>query len=379
MTLVLTEEQELLRDAARDFLARRSPVARFRELRDSGDRTGFDRTLWSEMAELGWPAINVPEAMGGLGYGSSGLGIVLEECGRTLASSPLISTALMGVTALLESGNRALCEAWLPGIAAGEKLLAVACEEGRRHAPRHVALGAAPAGDGFVLTGAKNMVPDGHVADALLVSARTTGETGERDGISLFLVERGGAGMRETHQALLDNHGAARVRFEGVQIGADRMLGAAGRGWPILAKALDAGRIGAAAELLGIAREVFERTLGYLRERRQFGVPIGSFQALQHRAAILFGEIELCQSVVLRALQALDGGEERLALFASLAKARAGETARLATAEAIQMHGGIGMTDQFDLGFFIKRYKALDQLLGDANYHLERFARLRGY
>jgi len=379
MNLVLNEEHRLLQDSARDFLRRQSPVSRHRELRDSGDATGFSRDLWNEMTDMGWPAINVPEQYGGLGYGCSGLGIVLEECGRTLASSPMISTALMGAVTLTGSGNQGLCEDWLPAVASGERLLALAFEEHQRHRPEHVALTAKPSEDGYVLNGAKTLVLDGHAADGLIVSARTAGGVDDRQGISLFLVDRDLSGLQLEYTTLLDNHGAARVSFNNAGISQGRMLGPRDGAWPLLEKTLDTGRTGVAAELLGIARESFERTVEYLKERKQFGVPIGSFQALQHRAAVLFGEIELCRSVVLKALHALDGEDDQVPLFASLAKARAGATARLATSEAIQMHGGIGMTDQFDLGFFIKRYKALEQLLGDTNYHLDRYARLKGY
>ena len=379
MTLVLNEEQLMLRDAAHDFLHSRSPVARLRELRDGNESAGFSHDLWSEFAEMGWPAINIPESYGGLEYGCTGLGIVLEEAGRTLASSPLISTALMGVTALLESGNEALCEAWLPQLGSGEKLLALAIDEHRHHQPQSVGMSAQRNGDLFILNGHKCLVLDGHVADGLIVSARTSGETGDKAGISLFLLNRDLPGIEVERATLLDNHSAARISFKDVQISAASLLGQCDHGWPALEKTLDTGRIGIAAELLGIAQEVFERTMSYLKERTQFGVPVGSFQALQHRAAILFGEIELCKSVVLKALQAIDEGDEKLPVYASLAKARSGETARLATAEAIQMHGGIGMTDDFDIGFFIKRYQSLEQTLGNSNYHLERFACLKSY
>ncbi len=379
MALVLNEEQQMLKDSARDFLQSRSPIANLRALRDGGESIGFKREFWSEIAEMGWPAINIPESYGGLEYGCSGLGIVLEEAGRTLASSPLISTALMGVTALLESANEALCETWLPRIGSGEKLLALAIDESSHHRPESVALSAQSRGDDFILNGHKRLVLDGHVADGLIVSARTSGDTEDHAGISLFLLNSDLPGIEVEHATLLDNHTAARINFKDVQTNAANILGQTGKGWKILEKTLDTGRIGIAAELLGIAQEAFERTMAYLKERKQFGVPLGSFQALQHRAAILFGEIELCKSVVLKALQTIDEGDEKLPLYASLAKARSAETAKLATAEAIQMHGGIGMTDDFDIGFFIKRYQALEQTFGNSNYHLERFARLRGY
>ncbi len=379
MTLVLNEEQQMLRESARDFLQARSPIANLRDLRDSGESDGFDRDLWSEIAEMGWAAINIPESYGGLEYGCSGLGIVLEETGRTLASSPLISTALMGVTALVESANEAVCEAWLPQIAAGDKLLALAVDENGHHQPETVALSAESDGNDFVLNGSKCHVLDGHVADGVIVSVRTSGNTDDRDGISLFLVESTLSGIEIEQAKLLDNHVAATISFDNVRVRAANLLGDVDKGWSILEKTLDAGRIGISSELLGIAQESFERTMEYLKERKQFGVPVGSFQALQHRAAILFGEIEMCKSTVLKALQVADEGDEQLPIYASLAKARSGETAKLATAEAIQMHGGIGMTDEFDIGFFIKRYQALEQTLGNSNFHLERFARIKGY
>ncbi len=379
MALVLNEEQLMLRDAARDFLQSRSPIASFRELRDNGKTTGFSRELWTEMAEMGWAAIHIPESYGGLEYGCSGLGIVLEEAGRTLASSPLISTALVGVTALVESSNEAVCETWLPQIASGEKLLALAVDESGHHRPESVALSAQSNGDDYILNGHKSQVIDGHVADGLIVSARTSGVIDNQEGISLFLVEADQPGIELEHTTLLDNHRAARISFTDVRLNAANMLGPRDKAWELLEKTLDTGRIGIAAELLGIAQESFDRTMAYLKERKQFGVPVGSFQALQHRAAILFGEIEICKSTVLKALQAIDEGDENLAVYASLAKTRAGETAKLATAEAIQMHGGIGMTDDFDIGFFIKRYQALEQTFGNSNYHLERFATLKGY
>ncbi len=379
MALVLNEEQLMLRDSARDFLQSRSPVASLRELRDGDGNTGFSRTLWTEIAGMGWPAINIPESYGGLDYGCSGLGIVLEEAGRALASSPLISTALMGVTALLESANEALCETWLPQIGSGEKLLALAIDESNHHRPESVAMSARSSGEGLILNGQKRLVLDGHVADGLIVSARTSGNTEDKSGITLFLVNSDLPGIEMQDTTLLDNHTAARISFKDVQISADNMLGQRDEAWKILEKTLDTGRIGIAAELLGIAQEAFDRTMAYLKERKQFGLPVGSFQALQHRAAILFGEIELCKSAVLKALQAIDEGDEKLPMYASLAKARGGDTAKLATAEAIQMHGGIGMTDDFDIGFFIKRYQALEQAFGNTNYHLERFACLKGY
>jgi len=379
MALVLNEEQGMLRDAARDFLNARAPISHLRQLRDEGVTEGFSRELWAEMVEMGWAAIIIPESYGGLEYGYTGLGLVLEESGRTLTASPLLPTALLGVSTLILADNDAISAAWLPQIAAGEKLLAVAFEESFQHRPETVNCSAELKDDGFVLSGSKMAVIGGHVADAFIVSIRT--RTGENlsEGVSLFLVDRNTPGLRVETTELLDNTRTSRIILDDVVVNRNQLVGPLHGGYPILNQALDRGRIGMAAEMLGIAQETFERTVEYLKERKQFGVPIGTFQALQHRAAILFGEIELCKSVVLKALQAIDKDSDEVPLLASLAKAKCGQAAGLATAEGIQMHGGIGMTDEFDIGFFIKRWRVLNQQLGDSRYHLDRFATLRGY
>jgi len=379
MALVLNEEQIMLRDAAKDFLSSQAPLSHLRQLRDAGVAEGFSREIWTAMADMGWAAIIIPEAWGGLDYGYTGLGLVLEESGRTLTPSPLISTALLGASALILSGNEDICAQWLPRIATGKKLLALAFEESAQHRPATVNCSASSADDGYQLNGCKQAVIDGHVADAFIVSARTRSGEDPDEGVSLFLVPANAQGLSIETTELLDNHRSSTIRLDNVLIGRGQLLGSPHGGYPILNKVLDRGRIGMAAEMLGIAQETFARTMDYLKERKQFGVPIGIFQALQHRAAILFGEIELCKSVVLKALQAIDEDSDEVPQLASLAKAKCSQTASLATAEAIQMHGGIGMTDEFDIGFFIKRWRALNQQLGDFRYHLDRFARLRGY
>ena len=379
MALVLNEEQTMLRDAAKDFLGNRAPVSHHRELRDNEARGGFSPELWTEMVEMGWAAIIIPESYGGLDYGYTGLGLVLEESGRTLTPSPLLSTALLAGSALVLSDNEGLCEQWLPQIANGEKLLSLAFEECSQHRPATINTRAEPEGDGYRLNGIKLAVMDGDTADAFIVSARTRRGDDPCEGVSLFLVPADADGLGIETTKLLDNHRSSIIRLENVRVSRSQLLGPLHGGCAILRKSLDRGRIGMAAEMLGIAQEVFERTVQYLKERKQFGVPIATFQALQHRAAILFGEIELCKSVVLKALQAIDEESDEVALLASLAKAKCGQTTSLATAEGIQMHGGIGMTDEFDIGFFIKRWRSLNQQLGDSRYHLDRFARLRAY
>jgi len=373
MALVLNEEQGMLRDAARDFVTQRAPISHLRQIRDSRDEIGFSRELWAEMVEMGWAAILVPEEHGGLGYGYTGLGLVLEETGRTLTPSPLLGTALTGATALLLAGTPGQCAELLPELAAGERILALACDERSTHAPERIEARVERRGEGYVLNGRKTAVLDGAAADTFIVSASGAA------GISLFLVAANAPGVTVEPYPALDISVAANVKFEQVELPGAALLGALDEAQPVLERILDIARIGSAAELLGVAQEAFERTMDYLKERKQFGVPIGSFQALQHRAAQLHAEIEMCKSVVLKSLQTLDEGSEDIAELASLAKAKVSTTAHKAATEAIQMHGGIGMTDDFDIGFFLKRCRILETLYGDRNFHLDRYARLRGY
>jgi alkylation response protein AidB-like acyl-CoA dehydrogenase len=373
MSLVLNEEQVMLKDSARDFLQSRAPVSHLRELRDSGSAEGFSRELWSEMTDMAWPAILVPEEHGGLGYGYAGMGIVLEESGRTLTPSPLLSTALICTAAIVKAGSEDQREAILPAVAAGKHLLALACDESARHTPECSVTKAVKLGSTYRINGRKTAVVDGHSADTFIVSARTD------DGTSLFLVPATARGVKVEPYPVLDTHFAANINFEQVEVEQKDLLGPLHDGQAILDYILDVGRVGVSAELLGLAQEAFERTIEYLKERKQFGVPIGSFQALQHRAAHLFGEIEMCKSLVLKALTDLDETDGSDAELVSLTKAKLGATAHLAATEAIQMHGGIGMTDEFDIGFFLKRCEILESLFGDNFFHLDRFARQRGY
>jgi acyl-CoA dehydrogenase len=334
---------------------------------------GFSRDLWPEMVEMGWTAILVPEQYGGLGYGCMEMGVVLEESGRTLTPSPLLGTALVGVTALVTAGTVEQCTSFLPAMAAGEYLLALACDEAAQHDPESISTTVTKTDSGYRITGRKVAVLDGHVADSFIVSAWTGAD------IALFLVPAGFDGVTVEQYPVLDTHFGANVRLDQVDVGEAHILGDLTNGRQVLERILDVGRVGASAEMLGIALEAFERTMEYLKERKQFGVPIGSFQALQHRAAYMFGEIEMCKSLVIKALQDLDEHSSGNAELASLTKAKLSETCHRVTTEAIQMHGGIGMTDDFDIGFFLKRSQILENLYGNAFYHLDRYARLRGY
>lgn len=376
MTLVLTEDQSMFRDAAKRFVAERAPVSQLRKLRDDDDPVGFSRELWKEMAEMGWAGVLVPEEHGGVGFGFVGAGLIATEIGRNLSATPLLSSAVLAVTALLRGGSQAHKETLLPAIASGELLVAFASDESTRHSPYHIATRTTGK---YKLSGRKLHVLDGHCADRLIVAARTSGDTSGRDGITLFLIDAKAAGVSISRSAMVDSRNSATVELRDVAVTDADMIGKVDKGAVVLDGALDAARAVLAAELLGVAEEAFERTLAYLREREQFGVKIGTFQALQHRAAHLFCEIELVRSVVLRTLQALDAQEPNAASLVCLAKAKASDVARIATNEAVQMHGGIGMTDEFDIGFFMKRARAAAETFGDQYYHTDRFAQLAGY
>jgi alkylation response protein AidB-like acyl-CoA dehydrogenase len=379
MPLVLTEEQELLRDTAREFVGENAPVTQLRKLRDDGDAAGFSRELWKEMAELGWAGILLPEEYGGAELGFAELGVVLEETGHTLTASPLLSTAVIGASALLLGGSEALQKDLLPGLGKGEKLLALACQETPRHEPHRVSTRAEADGDGFRLTGEKRFVLDGHVADHLIVVARTSGGERDRDGLTLFLIDAGASGLTVTRTQMVDSRNAALVRLDGVAADRSRVLGDVDRGAELLDPLLDRAAIALSAEMLGGAQEAFDRTIAYLKDRKQFGVPIGSFQGLKHRAAELFCELELSRSVVLEALRAIDENRRDVPTLASLCKARVSDTYVQAGNEGVQMHGGIGMTDEEEIGFFLKRAKASALTFGDAAFHRDRYATLEGY
>jgi alkylation response protein AidB-like acyl-CoA dehydrogenase len=379
MALILNQEQEMLRDSAFGFLRESAPVAQLRRLRDTRDANGFSQALWRSFAEMGYTGMLVPEAHGGLGLGMVEAGVIMEGMGRNLSAAPFFSTAVLAATLLARHGSMTQQQACLPQIAAGELIMALAVDETPKHRPQRQSLKATPAANGFRLNGAKCMVVDGHVADTLIVAARTAGTDNDRDGITLFLVDRLAPGVTVERTVMVDTHNAARIVFDNVEVDAEAVIGAPGSGGAALDAALDAGRAALASELLGIADAAFERTLAYLKERRQFGQIIGEFQALQHRAAHLYSEIEITRALVLYCQQLLDQGSGQASALVSAAKARAGATSALAVQEAVQMHGGMGMTDELEIGFFMKRQRVAQELLGDVNFHADRWARVREY
>lgn len=382
MALVLNQDEQLLKDSVKGFCLHSAPVSVLRKLRDTKDETGFDKNLWKQMVELGWAGMAIDEAYGGFGFGYSGLGIVLEETGKSLVSSPLIASILLGASAITKLGSESQKQSLLPQIVSGEMLLAMAIDEHAIHQPNLVRTTAAISGESYILNGQKTFVLDGHVANKLLVTARTSGDITSEAGISLFLVDANAAGLAITRTTMVDSRNAANVTLSNVKVSAADMLGEVDSAFELLDEVLDIGRIGLAAEMLGSASELFERTLDYLKQREQFGVLIGSFQALQHRAADMYSEIELCRSTVRGALSALDDPEKSVkerAIIASVAKSKLSEVFGHISNEGVQLHGGIGMTDEFDIGFFIKRARAAQQFLGDSSFHRDRYATLMGF
>lgn len=379
MPLVLTEEQSMLRDSARGLISDKAPVAHLRQLRDGRDADGFSRELWKTFAEMGFSGLLVPEEFGGSGLGCVEAGVVMEEIGRTLMPSPFLSTAVLAASALSRGGNEAQKSAYLPKIVDGSTLAALAIDEGTKHRPLHTSLQATRAGNGFKLSGAKALVVDGHVADLLIVAARSAGSPGEAKGLTLFLVDPKAKGVAIERTVMVDAHNAARIKFDNVEVNADSVLGEVDDGAGLLDNLLNIGRGAVASEMVGLSEEVFGRTVTYLKERKQFGKLIGEFQALQHRAAQLYIDIEITRAAVLKALQALDADIAKAGAAVSVAKARAGTTATLAVQEGVQMHGGMGMTDQFDIGFFMKRARVCQELFGDSNFHAGQLAAAKGY
>lgn len=366
-----SDEQAMLRDMAAGWVRERAPVAALRRLRREHLELGFDPALYRDMAAMGWAGIVVPEADGGFGFGHASMGLLAEELGRNLVASPLISAAMVA-DALVLGGNAAQKQEWLPRIVAGEVHAALALEEGTRHDPAATALTARREGEGWLLEGIKRPVFDAGGAALLLVAARTEG------GISLFLCPGDALGVSKAPLRQIDSRGAATVTFNDCRLPATALLGAANQGLSLLEQVLDRGRAVLAAEMLGSAQQAFETTIEYLKTRVQFDQPIGSFQALQHRAAEMLGELELTRSAVQAALAAVDAADPDMPRLASLAKALAGRTFRKVAQEMVQMHGGIGMTDEHDAGLYLKRAQVADMTWGNLAYHRDRYARLSG-
>jgi acyl-CoA dehydrogenase len=379
MKLVLTEEQEFLRDTAKDFAQERTPVTHFRSLRDNKDENLWDKEIWQEMVNLGWSGILIPEEFGGSDFGVAGISVILQECGKTLTPSPLFSTGVLGAYAISNFGTQEQKEKYLPKIVSGEITTALAVDESSHHDPSKTLFKAEQKGSDFLLNGKKTFVIDGASADILVILARTSGDSGDLAGLTLFIVESNADGIKKIKLDMADSRNYANIEFNDVECSNKSILGALESGGETVERILDIGRIAMSAEMLGNAESAFETTIDYLKQRKQFGVLIGTFQALQHRAAEMFCEIELTKSAVMAAIHGADENSNELQRLSSLAKTIAGETLNLVSNEAIQMHGGIGVTDEYDLGFFIKRSRVAEQIFGSSTYHTERYANLSGF
>lgn len=376
MTLILSEEQAFLKDTAKKFAQEKTPTTHFRQIRDTENPECFDRNVWQEMAAQGWSGILIPEKYGGSNFGLVGIGVVLEELGRTLTPSPLFATSVVCATLLNKSGNESQKKEYLTKIASGEITMAFALEEGPRHQPSSIKLEAQKDKDTFVLNGKKNFVIDGGFANYIIVAAKTSDNVDES---SLFILDKKTEGLNIIPTVMVDHKNSANIEFNNVVATAENLLGNENAAKEIIDETLDIARAALSAEMLGGALEAFDITLNYLKEREQFGEKIGSFQALQHRAALMFTELELCKSCVIEALTAFDEGSNDLQRIASLAKSKMGETFFNVSNEGVQMHGGVGVTDEYDIGLYMKRARVAEQTFGNTEYHRNRYAELTGY
>jgi alkylation response protein AidB-like acyl-CoA dehydrogenase len=331
------------------------------------------------MVDMGWTGILVPEEYGGSNLGLLTFGLVLEQSGRQLTASPLLASALVGASALLLAGNAEQKQAVLPAIVDGTAIVTLALEESSRHAPLQTALEARQADGKYVLNGQKTHVQEGMSATHFVVPARTSGEPGDSSGISLFLVPADSAGLSRTALKTVDSRDYAQLQFDQVSLDESAVLGAPGDGYPLLEQLLDRARAGLAAEMLGTGSQAFDMTVDYLKTRVQFGQVIGSFQALGHRAATMFSAREQARSCMEAALQAIDDEADNAPELVSLAKCRVGQFLFDMSNELIQLHGGIGMTDEFDAGLYLKRARTLEATFGNRAFHRDRYAKLLGF
>ena len=367
----LSEEQSMLKDQATSWVAEQAPVASFRAMRDAGEPLGFDDETWQTIIEMGWTGILIPEAFGGSDLGYLTFGVVLEQLGRELTASPLFSSALVGATAVLLGGGDDQKKRYLPKIVDGSEILTLAVDEGPRHSPRDFETNIASTARGLVLNGAKTFVPEGMAATTFVVAAQSAGET------ALVLVPADAVGVSRERLQTVDSRGYANVRFDGVELSPEATLSR--DGGDLLEAVLDRARAGLGMEMLGTALRAFDMTVDYLQTREQFGRVIGSFQALGHRAAALFMKSELSRSCAEAALQAIDTDSANVAEMSSLSMSKVGDFLHEMSNQLIQIHGGIGMTDQFDAGFYLKRARVLESLYGNQAFHRDRYARLLGF
>ena len=378
MSLVLNEEQIFLKDSAKKFALEKTPTTHFREVRDSELEDCYDEKIWQEMVSLGWSGILVPEEYGGSNFGVAGISSILEELGRTLTPSPLFSTAVVGVS-LIKYANDDLKKEILPKVVSEGLRICFALEESNHHDPLKTSCKAEKNGKTYKISGEKTFVIDGGFSDKIVIACRTSGEEGSKEGLSLFILDSGSEGLTVMPTKMVDSRNAANMKFDNVTVSEEMLIGEEGSAYEIIDSVLDISRAAISAEMLGGALQAYEITLDYLKEREQFGSKIGSFQALQHRAAIMFSELELCKSCVIESITSFDEGGNDSERLASLSKAKIGEVFHLVSNESVQMHGGIGVTDEYDIGLYLKRARVAEQIFGNSDFHKNRYAELTGY
>ena len=378
MSLILNEEQIFLKDSAKKFALEKTPTTHFREVRDSELENCYDEKIWQEMVSLGWSGILVPEEYGGSNFGVAGISSILEELGRTLTPSPLFSTAVVGVS-LIKHANDDVKKEILPKVVSEGLRICFALEESNHHDPLKTSCKAEKNGRTYKISGEKTFVIDGGFSDKIVIACRTSGEEGSKEGLSLFILDSGSEGLTVMSTKMVDSRNAANMKFDNVTVSEEMLIGKEGNAYEIIDSVLDISRAAISAEMLGSALQAYEITLDYLKEREQFGSKIGSFQALQHRAAVMFSELELCKSCVIESITSFDEGGNDSERLASLSKAKIGEVFHLVSNESVQMHGGIGVTDEYDIGLYLKRARVAEQIFGNSDFHKNRYAELTGY
>lgn len=372
MWALLSEDENILQETVSSFFKEQAPVSDLRALRDAQDETGFRPELWRSMSEMGLGGVVVEEQYGGSQMGYVAAGQIAEAIGSNLSATPFFSTSVLAAS-VLAYGLPKQKQDYLPRLVSGERIIAFASEEGAKHNPKKIETLALPSGNGYKLNGNKTMVFDGHVADQFIVTAMTP------QGLALFILPADTKGVTCKQMRMVDSRNAAKVIFEDVEVTGEQVIGSVASGAEIFQHVRSVARGILAAEMLGAASQVFELTAEYLRERKQFGRIIGSFQALQHRAAHLYCELENARSAVLAALRALDKKDSDADQYTAMAKAKLGTVSKRAALEAVQMHGGMGMTDELDIGLYLKRIRVLQEAFGDGDYYADQLARTKEY
>jgi len=378
MDIGFSEEQELLRDTARKFLDGNCKTRFVRDM--MATETAVTPEFWRQIAENGWLGIAFPEQDGGSGLGLTDLVLLMEEIGRAVMPGPYPATVLLGGAVIADSGSPTQRAEWLPRIAAGEARATLAwTEPNARWDAGGITATGREAGGGFMLSGTKMFVPDAHLADAVVVAARTSDGSTMEDGVSLFLVPKGAAGLGVTVLPSVDEtRKTCEVRLDNVRVPAGALLGELHRGWAPLSRVVDRAAVALAAEMCGVAQRVLDMTVEYAKLRVAYGKPIGTYQGVKHKCAGMLVDIENAKSLTYYAAWAVDEGDPDAVAAVSMAKAAASDAGRRVCAAGIQLHGGIGMTWEHDLHLYLKRAKADEIALGDANWHRERIARLMG-